>query len=249
MDAGAAAPGGSVAPRAYETVVAWVEERILDGRLQVGDQLPAERDLAARLEVSRAVVREAVRSLQAQGVLAPSVGAGRAGGTRVSAVPSGAMTRLLRLHVALAHFPLDEVVEVRTALERLSARLTATRATAADLERMRTHLEQMRTASDRADFNAGDTAFHVALARAAGNGLAADTTEAIREALRRPLMELFTALDEDTYADLVQDLTREHEAILEAVATHDPAAAEVLTEAHVRTAWRRLRGAAATMAP
>ncbi|MFC5040767.1 FadR/GntR family transcriptional regulator [Ornithinimicrobium kibberense] len=230
-------------------MVAWVEERILDGRLQVGDQLPAERDLAARLEVSRAVVREAVRSLQAQGVLAPSVGAGRAGGTRVSALPSGAMTRLLRLHVALAHFPLDEVVEVRTALERLSARLAATRATDADLALMRSHLEQMRTATDRKGFNDGDTAFHVALAQAAGNGLAADTTEAIREALRRPLMERFTALDEETYADLVQDLDREHETILEAVATHDPAAAEVLAEAHVRTAWRRLRGSAATMAP
>ncbi|MFB9732419.1 FadR/GntR family transcriptional regulator [Ornithinimicrobium kibberense] len=249
MKARAAAPGGPAAPRAYETVVAWVEERILDGRLQVGDQLPAERDLAARLEVSRAVVREAVRSLQAQGVLAPSVGAGRAGGTRVSALPSGAMTRLLRLHVALAHFPLDEVVEVRTALERLSARLAATRATDADLALMRSHLEQMRTATDRKGFNDGDTAFHVALAQAAGNGLAADTTEAIREALRRPLMERFTALDEETYADLVQDLDREHETILEAVATHDPAAAEVLAEAHVRTAWRRLRGSAATMAP
>lgn len=249
MKARAAAPGGPAAPRAYERVVAWVEERILDGRLQVGDQLPAERDLAARLEVSRAVVREAVRSLQAQGVLAPSVGAGRAGGTRVSALPSGAMTRLLRLHVALAHFPLDEVVEVRTALERLSARLAATRATDADLALMRSHLEQMRTATDRKGFNDGDTAFHVALAQAAGNGLAADTTEAIREALRRPLMERFTALDEETYADLVQDLDREHETILEAVATHDPAAAEVLAEAHVRTAWRRLRGSAATMAP
>ncbi|HSP60562.1 MAG TPA: FadR/GntR family transcriptional regulator [Ornithinimicrobium sp.] len=249
MDARAAAPQGSAAPRAYEAVVAWVEERILDGRLQVGDQLPAERDLSARLEVSRSVVREAVRSLQAQGVLAPSVGAGRAGGTRVSALPSGALTRLLRLHVALAHFPLDEVVEVRTALERLSARLAATRATEQDLERLRGHLEQMRTATDREAFNDGDTAFHVTLARAAGNGLAADTTEAIREALRRPLMDLFTALDETAYPDLVEDLMREHEAIYDAVATHDPAAAEVLVEAHVRTAWRRLRGAAATMAP
>lgn len=249
MDARAAVPDGSGAPRAYETVVAWVEERILDGRLQVGDQLPAERDLAARLEVSRSVVREAVRSLEAQGVLTPSTGAGRAGGTRVSALPFGALTRMLRLHVALAHFPLDEVVEVRTALEQLSARLAADRATAEDLGRLRGHLEAMRTAQDREAFNDGDTAFHVALARAAGNELAADTTEAIREAVRRPLMDLFTALDDAVYLHLVEDLIREHEAIYDAVARHDPDAAAVLVEAHVRTAWRRLRGAADTMAP
>ncbi|MGD8199707.1 FadR/GntR family transcriptional regulator [Ornithinimicrobium sp. W1679] len=249
MDGQAGVPDPPVAPRAYETVVAWVEERILDGRLHVGDQVPAERELSARLGVSRSVVREAVRSLEAQGVLTPSVGAGRAGGTRVSALPSGALTRLLRLHVALAHFPLDEVVEVRTALERLSARLAATHATAEDLERLRTHLEEMRTATDREGFNDGDTAFHVALARAAGNGLAADTTEAIREALRRPLMELFSRLEEGPYVDLVADLMREHEAIYDAVASGDPAAAEELVEAHVRTAWRRLQGPAATMAP
>lgn len=249
MDAHPVVPEAPAVPRAYEAVVAWVEDRILDGRLQVGDQLPAERDLAARLEVSRSVVREAVRSLQAQGVLTPSVGAGRAGGTRVGALSSGALTRLLRLHVALAHFPLEEVVEVRTTLEVLSARLAATRATPEDLARLRTHLEHMRSAADREAFNDSDTAFHVTLARAAGNRLAADTTEAIREALRRPLMELFTALDEEAYRALVQDLHREHAAIYDAVATHDPAAAEVLVEAHVRTAWRRLRGAAATMNP
>lgn len=55
--------------RAYELVVERVEEQILTGALRVGDRLPAERDLAARLGVSRAAVREAIRTLEAQGVV------------------------------------------------------------------------------------------------------------------------------------------------------------------------------------
>ena len=51
--------------RAYEVVLAAVEEQIIGGRLRAGDRLPAERELATQLGVSRASVREAVRALEA----------------------------------------------------------------------------------------------------------------------------------------------------------------------------------------
>ena len=229
-------------PRAFEQVVGWVEEQILSGELAVGDVLPAERDLARTLEVSRAAVREAVRTLQAQGVLRSSVGAGGTGGTRVAGLSSGALTRVLRMHVALAHFPLDDVLEVRVALERLSARLAAARLTSDDLASLQSSLAAMRAARSREEFNDADAAFHVAIAEAAGNRLAADTTVAIRESVHGLLMAGFARLAGDDYDRIRAELVEEHEQISAALARGEAQRAESLLEAHVRTAWTRVRG-------
>lgn len=235
---------GASQPRAYEVVTDWIEERILTGALAVGDLLPAERDLAATLQVSRAAVREAVRTMQAQGVLHSTVGAGGAGGTRVCALPSGALTRLLRMHVALANFALDDVLEVRVALERLSGRLAAPRLTSDDLAAMQGALRAMREAATRDDFNEADTAFHVAIAEAAGNRLAADTTVAIRESVKGPLQAGFARLSSEEYEQICVDLIEEHEQICAALARGDSELSADLLEGHVRRAWERLRAGA-----
>lgn len=229
-------------PRAYEVVLRWVDERILGGGLAVGDQLPAERELAGMLGVSRAAVREAVRTLQAQGVVRSSVGAGAAGGTTLTSVPSGALGRLLRLHVALANFPLPDVVEVRIALERLSARLASTHASAEDHAVMRALLDEMDDpALPRERFNDCDTAFHVAIAAAAGNRLAKDLTSAIRESMRLPILDRFRSTD--AWDDLAPVLRRDHEAIHAAIVRGDAEKAATLTEQHIRSAWHTLAAA------
>jgi len=180
-------PVASRSGRAYEGVVQWVEDGIVSGRLRVGDVLPAERDLAAQLAVSRAVVREGVRALHAIGVVDSRVGAGAAGGTVITAVPTEALNRFLRMHVALAQFSLLDVVDVRCSLEGLSARLAARNATDADHARLADLITAMRDDDLPPDvFNACDTHFHVAIARAAGNALATDLTVAIRESMRSP---------------------------------------------------------------
>lgn len=223
-------------PRAYELVLQWVDERILGGELRVGDQLPAERELARLLGVGRSAVREAIRTLQAQGVVQSSVGAGAAGGTTLTSVPSGALGRLLRVHVALANFPLPDVVEVRIALERLSGRLAATHATRADLGAMRDLLDEMGDPDiSRARFNACDTAFHVAVSAAAGNLLARDLTSAIRESMGLPILDRFRSTE--VWDDLVPVLRRGHEAIYAAVLGGDGAEAAAATEEHIRSAW------------
>lgn len=236
------APGGAGergALRAFEVVLGWVEERILAGDLRVGDQLPAERELARQLDVSRAAVREAVRTLQAQGVVHSAVGAGAAGGTTLTAVPARALMRLLRLHVALANFPLTDVIEARIALERLSARLAATQARASDLAAMREALAVMTTPGlDRARYNDADTAFHVALAEAAGNRLATDMTVAIRESMRLPLLDAFRTVGD--WDHLVGGLNTGHEQLYAAVAAGDAQTAERLVEEHIRSAWSSL---------
>ena len=225
--------------RAFEVVLAWVEQRILTGELTVGDQLPAERELARQLDVSRAAVREAVRTLQAQGVVRSAVGAGSTGGTTVTAVQASALVRLLRLHVALANFPLPDVIEARIALERLSVRLAATQARASDLATMREALSVMtEQAVDKTRYNDADTAFHVAVAEAAGNRLATDMTVAIRESMRVPLLDAFRHVED--WDQLVGQLNTDHAALYAAIERGDADAAEQVVERHIRSAWRRL---------
>lgn len=238
MTTRAASPRGL---RAFEVVLAWVDDEILAGRLKVGDQLPSERDLAAQLEVSRAAVREAVRTLQAQGVVRSAVGAGTTGGTTITAVPAHALTRLLRLHVALANFRAADVIEVRIALERLSARLAAAHWTEADLEALRESLAVMdreREAGDRQAFSDADTAFHVAIANAAGNLLAADMTVAIRESMQLPILARFEHVHD--WGVFALELCHQHAAIYDAIVARAAPVAEDLVETHIRTAWQAL---------
>lgn len=233
------ATSSSPGPKAFEVVLGWVDARILEGELHVGDQLPAERELARELNVSRSAVREAMRTLQAQGVVRSSVGAGVAGGTIVTSVSAGALGRMLRLHVALARFRLPDVVEVRVALERLSARLAAASATSNELAQMRGLLELMAAPDiDRARFNDYDTAFHVAVAAAAGNSLVMDLTTAIRESMRLPILNRFHQIE--AWESIVDGLRCDHEAIYEAVALGDGDRASELMEDHIRAAWNVL---------
>src|SRR5690606_36197516 len=126
-------------------VIDAVEEEIMAGSLGVGDPLPAERDLATKLGVSRASVREALRVLDSLGVVRSSGGSGRGAGTFIAAMPSAALTRFLRLDVALTNFSIDDVTETRIQLERSSAVLAATRADKDALPEVNAQLAMMDT--------------------------------------------------------------------------------------------------------
>src|SRR5665647_1450203 len=94
--------------RTYELVLQNIEAQIVSGALRAGERLPPERELAELLGVSRPAVREALRVLEAQGVVRSQVGQGPGSGTTIDRVPSDALARLLRLHVALGSFPLAD---------------------------------------------------------------------------------------------------------------------------------------------
>ncbi|CAM3489006.1 FadR/GntR family transcriptional regulator [Dermacoccus barathri] len=228
-------------PKAFDIVRAHIEERILDGSLDIGDTLAAERELATEFGVSRGAVRETIRALEAQGVVESSVGAGRAGGTRIIRARTRALTRLLRLHVALAGGRLREVVELRVALERSSATLAAASVTPDALEAMRALLAEMRGEGvDIETFNRLDTDFHVAIARAADNTLVTDLTIAVRESLRAPILVAEQGLSSGEYADFRGMLCEQHEGIFAALEAGDGEDAAQRIETHIRAAYSAL---------
>lgn len=218
----------------YQLVVDRIEEQIVLRALRVGDRLPPERELAMLLQVSRPAVREGLRMLEAQGVLRMGVGTGPDSGTIVTAVPDEALTRLLRLHVALSSFPHPHVVEARVMLERWSARLAALHASDAERAGMRDLVERMEDESlAPAEFNELDTAFHVAIAEAGGNRLVSDMTKAIRGAVRQTILD---ALERrlDNWPGTASQLRAEHRKILDAILARDAASSSDVVEAHVR---------------
>jgi GntR family transcriptional repressor for pyruvate dehydrogenase complex len=226
-------------PRAHELVIQAIEDQIMSGALAVGDPLPPERDLAVRLEVSRAGVREAVRVLEGQGVLRSRVGSGAEAGTFVAALPDAALTRFLRLHVALANFPFADVVDARVTLERSSAALAARNADAATLAAIEQTLARGAGPDvTPEEFNDADTAFHVAIAAAGGNRLVSSMTIAIRESLSTRILQALH--DHDDWSSLAVRLHAQHVELFDAIVRRDSAAAEQLTEQHIRFADREL---------
>lgn len=218
-----------------------IEDQITAGSLTVGDALPPERGLAAQLQVSRAGVREAIRVLEGLGVVRSQVGSGREAGTFIAAMPSAALTRMLRLHVALANFPVDDVVEARVMLERSSASLAATLAGEEELAAIREPLEQMdERGIERTHFNELDTLFHVLVADAGGNRLVAEMTTAIRDAMRLPILEALRRLPD--WTELADRLRAQHHAIHDAIVAGDPDRAADRTEEHIRYAYAALPG-------
>ena len=224
--------------RTYELVLDRIETQIVSGALRAGQRLPPERELAVLLGVSRPAVREALRILEAQGAVRSQVGKGPNSGTTIDRFPSDALARLLRLHVALGSFPLEDVVETRVALERSSVVLACRNASRQNLARMRRALLAMDEPQvDRETFNQCDTDFHVALADAGGNRLMSDVTRAIRESVRLPILAAMTAMPEsgeNGWPRVRDGLRADHHAIFTAVETGQAELAADLLEAHIR---------------
>jgi GntR family transcriptional repressor for pyruvate dehydrogenase complex len=223
--------------RTYELVLDRIEEQIASGRLRVGDRLPAERDLAGALGVSRVAVREALRVLQAMGLISQGTGSGREAGTILTSAPGEALTRLIRMHVLVASVGSDDLVGARITLERESARLAAGNASDADraeLARLLSEMERPRVEVEA--FNDADTAFHVAIARASGNVLVAELTTALRNAMRATLLERLRA--EPDFGAVADRLSAEHRALYQALLAGDGATAADLVQRHIEDFYR-----------
>lgn len=219
--------------RTHELVLESIEERVLSGELKAGDRLPPERELAPVLGVSRSALREALRVMETIGVLTAQVGRGPDSGARIVRNPDDALGRLLRLHLALGSYDLQDVLEARVVLERSSFEAAARSASEEDLAEAGQILDRMqRDDVDVAEFNELDTRFHVQIARSSGNQLISTLTSAVRESVRTLILDAEEA-DEDWPASAAA-LNAEHTELLRLVREGEGARAAELAERHIR---------------
>ena len=214
--------------KAHQIALDHIEASLLNGVYQVGAKLPPERDLARELGVSRGAVREAIRILQAQGILESRPGPGR--GTRIIAGHTEALGRLFRLHLALSPTSASDLTDTRVALERSTVALASRHWDDEALNRLGTLVDR---------FNALDTDFHVEIALTAHNPFIGDLTSAIRQAMRAPIRDASLAVD--GWQTLRTTLCQQHRAIFNAIESRNGDEAATLMEAHIRTAYRALK--------
>lgn len=211
-------------PRLSDQVADAILETIRSQRLRPGDLLPPERELGKQFGVSRTVVREAIRALDAKGLLDVRTGSG----ARIAAVDSSTAQKATR---ELAHAITPDfasVIEVRSVLEVAGAGLAAQRATAADLERLHAAADQMVASRDDEAALLAELAFHRAIATATQNPLFALLHDSISEALvdigRKSLARRRAQ---------GASVSEAHRRILDAVAARDPAAAQAAMREHL----------------
>lgn len=210
--------------RAHEEVARQLRDLMKDGTLRPGDRLPSERELSARFVVSRATIRQALEVLDHNGLIERRMGEG----TFARADSATASVTTLVTALRLAEGTLADQLELRLLFEPQVARLAAQRARSADLDVLRQAVSRQEEQLARGTpFVDDDSAFHLAIARAATNDLLAKMVEGIHELLRDSRERSLHA------PDGMQQSLDGHHRILDAICRHDEEGAYEAMHGHL----------------
>ncbi|MFD5389674.1 FadR/GntR family transcriptional regulator [Streptomyces sp. NPDC127074] len=221
-------------------VVEQLRAQLAEGEWQVGDRVPTEHALAEQLQVGRNTVREAVRVLVHAGMLQSRQGEG------TFVVSTSDPAEVMR---GVRRAGIRDVLELRIALEAEGARLAALRHSPDDLRRMRAALESLeafgqageRSADGHHELHAAhDLEFHTAVVEAAHNAALSATygwfSSSVRDALVASLGD----------REVPSIVPADHRALVDAIASGDPAAAEASARALLETPKRAIEALLAT---
>ncbi|MDO1485428.1 GntR family transcriptional regulator [Rhodococcus rhodochrous] len=227
--------------RAWEQVLNHLEQMLVSGELGPGQRLPPERTLAAQLGVGRSSVREALRVMEALGLLSTHTGSGPNVGAMIVSRPTGGMSMLMRLQVAAQNFPVSHIVRTRLVLETEVMDTLANRTPAPEL----TPAEELLDAMDDPELAAPeflvlDAQFHVAMADAAGNLVVAAMVAGLRDSIESYV--LAGAPHTDWPATCVR-LRHEHRGLVDAVRAGDATLARKRIVEHIRGYYAQSFGA------
>jgi GntR family transcriptional repressor for pyruvate dehydrogenase complex len=213
--------------RVSDQVVQQILDLIETGKLKPGDQLPAERELTQQVSISRNAVREAIRLLEAQGLLEvrPGIGTFVTNFRGIAGLP-------VRWTLWLAEHK-DEVLDllqVRTALEPLAASLAAEKAGSNDIEDMKLVLEKIDKAieTDAIEYAVeGDIKFHQLISECSNNSFLIELNQGINVALVENRYAYFST------PGTIRESNLHHWQVLEAIQAKDPMRAANSMREHI----------------
>lgn len=221
--------------RAYEKVIRYVQDQIVEGNLGQGQKLPPERELAERLQVGRNSVREALRTLSLMGFISSTQGAGNF----VSCNFEKSLTESMHMLFLLNQIDYLQVSELRQGIETQAVLLAAQRARPEHLEHLRRIVDELRSGTDEARNAALDSELHFTIASASGNRLILQVLQALSETLDQFITSMRGKI-------LIQqkrrnDLQRSHEEIVSALLEHDGERAAKAMRAHFAVVDRTIQ--------
>lgn len=207
-----------------EEIAKQIMDLISSGSLRPGQRLPSERDLCEHFGASRPSLREALRGLTIVGVLNARVG----DGTTVAVNGGTFMRKVMELRMVTEKHDIDNLLEVRLALEVMSASRAAQNATEGDLNELRELVAKMKACgTNETQFARLDAEFHVVIARASGNTLILDLVSMIRNQLVRALTKALRS------PNAISHSNKEHANLLKAIECHDADASKAAMLAHL----------------
>ena len=217
---------------AAEQVVEQIRALITNGELRPGDRLPAERELAKQLSISRPSIRAGLRMLVARGVLNARHGSGTYVADGPPALDSDQLSLLAELH----GFTFDQMFEARQVLEVQVAGLAAERATAEHIASIAEEVAEMYAALDSPQqYLIHDIKFHRAIAAASANPILAT------------LVEMVSAVMYDQRRDTIgrahdfKESAEMHQRIYRAIRARKPEEARAAMHEHLALAHKAYR--------
>jgi DNA-binding FadR family transcriptional regulator len=225
--------------RLYRQIAEQLRALIGSGEFKAGARLPAERDIAKELGVSRPSVREALIALEVEGWVEIRTGSG--------IYVLDRQTRSKSLATPTTEWGPLELIRARRVVEGEIAALVAIQAKRRDIAAMDLAIESMQEDADRGVMPLeGDRAFHSAIVQACGNTVLMETVQGFWDSRRGPLFERLGDYFETPKS--WQSAIAEHHAILEAIRARDATAARSAMHAHMdksharfSASWRRAK--------
>jgi len=215
--------------RLYVQIADQIRVIIGNGEVAPGARLPAERDLARQLGVSRPSLREALIALEVEGLLDVRIGSG------IYVRQPGERRRSAELANASGPF---EVIRARWMIEGECAALAAKNGTAAQLRAIRkAHADLQKEAKLHHNPLDADRAFHVRIAEATGNSALELVVQTLWDQRVGPLYRALELKLE--YPAMAAETTREHDAVLRAILNRNPGAARAAMRKHMDMTKRR----------
>lgn len=209
----------------YEEIAEQLRKQVAEGKLKPGDRLPSERELAERLQVSRASVREALSALEMMGLLEVRSGEG----TYIRHVNMDSVVAPLSWALSLDKDTMKQLMEVRKILEVQTVSLAAERARDTDLKELAETIEDMRKDMEDGLFDeVSDQRFHFLITQATQNKILIRLMNSISDTFRQTIKFGLTKSDEN-----IIKLYHEHVAIYEAIKAKDPATARERMLSHL----------------
>jgi DNA-binding FadR family transcriptional regulator len=223
--------------RLYRQIAEQLRAAILSGEFVVGARLPAERDLAKQLGVSRPSVREALIALEVEGWVEVRTGSG------IYVLNRSISSK--EPQIDLTEWGPLELIRARRVVEGEIAALAALQAKKRDVNAIRLALDSMKKEAQQGILPIdGDRAFHTAIVQCCANAVLLETVQSFWDSRRGPVFTRLVGYFET--AKSWQSAIDEHELILTAIAAHDGPAARAAMHAHMdksharfSASWRR----------
>ncbi|MCB1475787.1 MAG: FadR family transcriptional regulator [Rhodobiaceae bacterium] len=169
--------------RAFELICDTIRQRLSDGLLKPGDKLPAERELSRQLHVSRATIREAIRSLEIAGIVYQTKGV--KGGAFIREGSPDQIAKTLQDYMSLGSISLEELTEARIFIQDIVVQLAVERATEEQFATLRRIVEKTRAVTSVQERYSCAADFYRTLALSTGNRVLGMFVESVTQILGR----------------------------------------------------------------